>query len=97
MKERAYQRLVALEEAVIDLTDAQWARLELLIPPPKPGGRHRDVDMRAVLAAAVFVHRTGSSWRTLPLHFPPWQTVYCYVRQWRQDGTWQRMLSALGE
>jgi putative transposase len=32
-----------------DLPDNEWAILEPLIPPEKPGGRPREVDMRAVL------------------------------------------------
>lgn len=32
-----------------DLSDAEWALLEPLVPPEKPGGRPREVDMRAVL------------------------------------------------
>ncbi len=77
-----------------DLTDAEWAALEPLIPPPKPGGRHREVDMREVLNAAFYVDRGGCSWRLLPHDLPPWQTVYTYVHQWKQDGTWARMVAA---
>ena len=32
-----------------DLTDAQWKILKPLIPPAKPSGRPREVDMREVL------------------------------------------------
>ena len=80
-----------------DLTDAEWSILEPLIPPAKPGGRPRDVDMREILNAAFYVHRETCSWRHLPPDFPPWQTVYCYVRRWRQDGTWETMQTALRE
>jgi putative transposase len=34
-----------------DLTDAQWARIAPLIPPAKPGGRRRTVNVREVLNA----------------------------------------------
>ena len=27
----------------------------------------------------------------LPSDFPPWQTVYGYLRRWRDNGTWQRI------
>ena len=80
-----------------DLTDGEWTTLQPLIPPPKPGGRPRQVDLRAIVNAALYVHRNGCSWRSLPLDFPPWETVYSYVRRWKQDGTWERMLAALGE
>ena len=32
-----------------DLTDAEWALVEPLIPPAKHGGRHREVNVREVL------------------------------------------------
>ena len=80
-----------------DLTDAEWNALQSLIPPPKPGGRPREMDMREILNAAMYVDRGGGGWRQLPLTFPPWQTVYCYVREWKRDGTWERMQAALRE
>ena len=80
-----------------DVTDREWSALQPLIPPPKPGGRPRDVELRAVVAAALYIHQSGCSWRALPPAFPPWQTVYRYVRGWKQDGTWERMLALLGE
>jgi putative transposase len=78
-----------------DLTKAQWELLEPLIPPAKPGGRPREVDMRAVLNAIFYLLRTGCQWRFLPRDFPPWTTVYTYFRNWRNDGTWPRLHDAL--
>lgn len=80
-----------------DLTDAQWALLEPLVPPEKPGGRHREVDMREVVNAMLYVNRTGCQWDMLPHDFPPKSTVYEYFARWRNDGTWQRMLDQLRE
>lgn len=37
-----------------DLSDEEWALLQPLIPPEKPGGRPREVDMRAVQSANLF-------------------------------------------
>jgi putative transposase len=47
------------------------------------------------LDAIFYVVRSGGAWRLLPHEFPPWQTVYHYFRQWRLDGTWERLHSAL--
>jgi transposase len=80
-----------------DLSDQEWAILEALIPPAKPGGRPRSVDMREVLNALLYVDRTGCQWRALPLDFPPWSTVWTYFRTWRTDGTWQRIHQSLRE
>lgn len=80
-----------------DLSDAQWRVLEPLIPPPKPGGRPRSADVRAVVDAILYVARNGATWRALPHDYPPWRTVYHYFRAWRQDGTWETVHDALRE
>jgi len=78
-----------------DLTEQEWAILEPLIPPAKPGGRPRTTDMREVLNAILYLDRTGGQWRALPHEYPPWSTVWSYFRKWRNDGTWKRMHTAL--
>lgn len=80
-----------------DLTDTEWTILEPLIPPAKSGGRPRKVCMREVVNAIFYLIRSGCSWRMLPHDFPVWQTVYGYFRQWRQDGVWDQMNTALRE
>src|SRR5947209_2565820 len=80
-----------------DLTDAQWALLEPLIPPAQPGGRPRETDMREVVNALFYHTREGGTWRALPHDFPPWKTVYNYFQEWSCDGTWQRLLDTLRE
>ena len=78
-----------------DRTDAQWWRRELLIPPAKPGGRPRSVDVREVVNAILYVDRNGVTWRSLPHDFPPGQAVYRYFRAWRLDGTRECIHDAL--
>jgi putative transposase len=78
-----------------DLTDDQWAILESLIPPAKYGGHPRVVDMREVLNTLFYLNRTGCQWALLPHDLLPKSTVYQYFQQWREDGTWQRMMDAL--
>jgi len=78
-----------------DLTNAEWAIAEPLIPPAKPGGRKRTTDMREVLNAIFYLLRAGCAWRMLPHDFPNWNTVYTYFRNWRRDGTWQKLNDAL--
>jgi putative transposase len=80
-----------------DLTDAQWAILAPLIPPAKPGGRRREVDMREVLNGIFYHLRVGGTWRALPHDLPPWQTVYDYFNAWRKDGTWETLHTTLRE
>lgn len=74
-----------------DLTDAQWTRLDPLLPPGRPGGRPRAHPMREIVDALRYVLRGGIAWRALPHDYPPWQTAYHYFRAWRLDGTWERL------
>ena len=64
---------------------------EPLLPPAKPEGRPRTVNLRAIINALLYVLRSGCAWRMLPHDFPPWGTVYYYFRRWRRDGTWERI------
>ncbi len=80
-----------------DLTNAQWARIAPLIPPAKPGGRRRTVNVREVVNAILYFVRTGCQWRNLPHDFPPWGTVHYYYRRWRLDGTWEEVHGTLRE
>ena len=78
-----------------DLTDAQWAILEPLIAASKSGGRPREVNMREIVNALLYVNRTGCQWDMLPHDLPPKSSVYDYFARWREDGTWQRYVDAL--
>lgn len=80
-----------------DLTDSEWAMLEPLIPPEKPGGRPRAVDMRAVLDGIVYVLRSGCAWRMIPRDSPPRSTVYGYFALFREKGGWNQIMAILRE
>ncbi len=64
-----------------DLTDAEWAAVEPLLPPRGKTGRRRRTDLREVLNAIRYMVRSGCEWRMIPIHFPPWQTVYWWFRR----------------
>ena len=78
-----------------DLTDDQWELLEVCIPESKPGGRPRTTAVREVLNAIFYLERSGCAWRLLPHDFPKWETVYTYFRNWKLDGTWDRIHDTL--
>jgi putative transposase len=78
-----------------DLTDAAWDCIQSLIPPPKPGGRPRALEMRAVVNALLYVVDGGITWRMLPHEYPQWPRVSWYCSQWRDSGDWQRLHDTL--
>ena len=83
-----------------DLTDEQWAIVSPMIPPAQQnrrGGRPRKVEMREVLNTLLYLNRRGCQWDMLPHDLLPKSTVYDYFAQWREDGTWARLVKALRE
>jgi putative transposase len=80
-----------------DLSDAEYQCIAPHLPPPHRQGRPRLHPVREILDAICYVVRSGGAGRLLPHEFPPWQTVYHYFRQWRLDGTWERLHTALRE
>ena len=78
-----------------DVTRAEWRRLEPLIPRVKPGGRPGKYERREILNGMLYQMRTGCSWRSLPDDLPPWKIVHHYLRTWRDDWTWERVIEAV--
>ena len=78
-----------------DLSDAEWAVIDPLVPRGKPGGRPREVNIREVLNAIFYLLRTGCAWRLLPHDFPRPGTVYDYFRMWSRDGTLKQIHDTL--
>ena len=72
-----------------DLTDAEWAVLEPLLPVPSPIGRRPTWPMREFVEAIFHVLRGGVSWRILPKCVPPRQTVHCWFAAFRDAGVWE--------
>jgi transposase len=78
-----------------DLTDAEWALVEPMIPAAKHGGRKRTVDVREVLNGIFYVLATGCQWNAVPTDLPPKSTIYDYLDLWDWDGTLERIHFAL--
>jgi len=78
-----------------DLTDAEWGLIEPHMPAAKPLGRPREIELRAVLDAILYIARTGCQWRMLPKDFPPFTTVQGYFYDWRDDGLFEKINFAL--
>lgn len=80
-----------------DVTDEQWLLIETHIPPAKPGGRPRTVNMREVINGILYLSRTGCAWRLLPHDLPPWGTVHYYYRRLRRENIWPKIHDHLRE
>ena len=80
-----------------DLSDAEWAILEELVPAPLPGGRPAKWERREIVNAILYVLQTGCAWSLLPHDFPPSSTVFWYFRQWRRSRLWEEVNRVLRE
>ena len=78
-----------------DLTDAEWAFVEPLIPPAKRGGNKRTVNIREVVNGLMYILGTGCQWRDIPKDLAPRSTVHGYFDRWDYDGTLNNIHHAL--
>ena len=78
------------------LTDAEWERVRLVLPPQRPWmGRPRH-DHRTILSGILTVVGTDLSWREIPEEYGKWETAYKRYRLWCDEGRWSRIVAALG-
>ncbi len=82
-----------------DLTDAQYARLEPLLPPRRPakgskGGRPRNDD-RPMINGMLWILRTGAPWPDLPARYGPPSSVSTRFYRWKKAGLWDRIFAAV--
>ena len=74
-----------------DLTDAEWALIEPLLPVAAALGRPRKTDLRRVVEAILYMASSGCQWRLIPREFPPYSTVQGYFYGWSRDGTFAQI------
>ena len=82
-----------------DLTDAQWSRIEPLLPErdPRKGGRPRQWPLREIFNAIFYIEKTGCQWRMIPSDLPPKESVWGHFRQYRDNGTLETIRLALNK
>ena len=73
-----------------DLTDAQWATLEALLPAGKRPGRPSQWSRRQLIDGMRWRTRAGTPWRDVPDCYGSWSAIYALFRRWQRDGTWAR-------
>lgn len=78
-----------------DLTDEQWAALELLLPAPSRPGRPSLWSRRQLIDGIRWRVRTGAPWRDMPAVYGSWSAAYAVFRRWQRAGVWQAILTAV--
>lgn len=76
------------------LTDAQWQRMVVHLPPVlgRPGR-----DDRLFIDAVLWIAKTGSPWRDLPVHLGAWAQVYQRFARWSERGHFRTLFLAFQE
>jgi transposase len=77
-----------------DMSEAEFAPIERLLPPPKRRGR-KPTDALIILNALFYLIRAGCPWRYLPKDFPPFTTVQNRFYAWRDSGLWVQIVGVL--
>lgn len=80
-----------------NLTEDEWQLIKPLLPAQSKIGHPRIVDLQEIVNAIFYVQTEGCTWRGLAGDFPPWQTVYNYLRHWQRLGIWQQIQDGLRE
>lgn len=76
------------------LTDAQWHRVQQVLPEQKRGPEALRGD-RLFIEAVLFRAKTGLPWRDLPERFGPWKSVYNRFSNWAKAGHWAAIFREL--
>ncbi len=78
-----------------DLSDAQWNKLEPLLPPQKPNIGRPAENHRKIINGILWILRTGAPWRDLPICYGIHSTVSSRFYRWRKVGIWDDILAKL--
>ena len=68
----------------IDITRAQFTLVQGILESAKKKTKPRSVDLYEVFNAALYILKSGASWRMLPDGFPDWKLVHYYFTIWRK-------------
>jgi hypothetical protein len=73
-----------------ELGDEQWELIAPLLPKHKRRGRPRAEDRRT-LNGILWVLRSGARWKDLPPKYGSRSTCDRRLRQWQEQGVWERI------
>ena len=79
------------------LTDAQWARIQDLLPGRAGHVGRPAANNRLFVEAVLFRYRAGIAWRDLPERFGDFRVIHLRHSRWSRSGVWQRVFEALAE
>lgn len=78
-----------------ELTDAQWQRIEALLPGKASDPGRTAADNRLFVNGVLWVLRSGAHWHDLPERYGKWKSVHTRFARWAKNGTWERVFEVL--
>ena len=78
------------------LTDEQWKKIEPLLPEYKPRrkGGPKPIPNRPVFEGILWILRSGARWKDMPERYPSSSTCWRRLRDWEDEGVWERVWRA---
>jgi putative transposase len=74
-------------------SDAEWEIIRKLFSQGNKSSHHK----RSLVDVVLYIENTGYQWRQLPHDYPPFSTVWSFLRRERASGLWEKACSMLVE
>ena len=78
-----------------ELSDAQWRRIEELLPGKAGDPGRAGRDNRLFVHGVLWVLRSGAHWHDLPERYGKWKSVHTRFARWARNGVWERVFKVL--
>ena len=78
-----------------ELSDAQWKRIEHLVPGKLGDPGRSGADNRLFVNGVLWVLRSGARWEDLPERYGKYKSVHKRFTRWARAGVWERVFDSL--
>ena len=78
-----------------ELSEAQWARIAVLLPGKAGDPGRTGADNRLFVNGVLWVLRSGAHWPDLPEPYGKWKTAHTRFSRWAAKGVWERVFAEL--
>jgi putative transposase len=78
-----------------ELNQAQWERIEPLLPGKAGDPGRTATDNRLFVNGVLWVLRSGAHWCDLPERYGRWKSAHKRFSRWSKAGVWERVFADL--
>ena len=78
-----------------DVSDEEWAFVAPYLTLCREDAPQRTYPLREVFNAVRWMVKTGTQWRYMPHHFPPWAAIFQQTQRWIRAGVFEAMVHDL--